>query len=138
VKLAGIDVNERAIAFARSKGLDIDFRIADANRWEEPANAWDAILTMSVLDHIPEDAIESLAANMVKSASRYVIAVELWDGSHGSRGAFKYSRSTKELFENHGLHTLHWESSVGQYDTVQSRLWSYVGSRLPETPLADR
>jgi hypothetical protein len=138
VKLAGIDVNERAIAFARSKGLDIDFRIADANRWEEPANAWDAILTMSVLDHIPEDAIESLAANMVKSASRYVIAVELWDGSHGSRGAFKYSRSTKELFENHGLHTLHWESSVGQYDTVQSRLWSYVGGRLPETPLADR
>ena len=138
VKLAGIDVNERAIAFAQSKGLDIDFRIADANRWEEPADAWDAILTMSVLDHIPEDAIESLAANMVKSASRYVIAVELWDGSDGSRGAFKYSRSTKELFEKHGLHTLHWESSVGQYDTVQSRLWSYVGSRLPETPLADR
>jgi Methyltransferase domain len=138
VKLAGIDVNARAIAFSESKGLDIDFRIADANHWEEPANAWAAILTMSVLDHIPDDAVESLAANIVQSTSRYVIAVELWDGSHGSRGAFKYSRSTRDLFEKHGLHTLYWESSVGQYDTVQSRLWSYIGSRIPEKPLADR
>lgn len=88
---------------------------------------------MSVLDHIPDEAIESLAASMVKSASRYVIAVELWDGSAGTRGDFKYSRNTKDLFERHGLHTLHWQPSVGQYDTTQSRLWSYVGSRNPET-----
>lgn len=133
VTLAGIDVNEAAVAFARSKGLDIDFRLADANHWGEPADAWEAILTMSVLDHIPDEAIESLAASMVKSASRYVIAVELWDGSAGTRGDFKYSRNTKDLFEGQGLHTLHWQPSVGQYDTTQSRLWSYVGSREAET-----
>ena len=85
---------------------------------------------MSVRDHIPDGAIESLAANMVRSAARYVIAVELWDGSHGSRGDFKYSRSSRDLFEKHGLHTLQWEPSVGQYNTAQSLLWSYVGSRL--------
>jgi hypothetical protein len=93
---------------------------------------------MSVLDHIPDDAIESLAANMVRSAARCVIAVELWDGSHGPRGDFKYSRSSRDLFEKHGLHTLHWEPSVGQYNTAQSLLWSYVGSRLPERLLAGR
>lgn len=137
-RLAGIDVNQEAIAFARSKQLDIDFRIADANRWTEAPDAWEAMLTMSVLDHIPDDAIESLAANMVRSTSRYVITVELWDGSDGTRGEFKYSRSAKDLFERQGMHTLHWEPSVGQYDTAKSRLWSYVGSRQPEPLLRDR
>jgi Methyltransferase domain len=137
-RLAGIDINQRAIAFAKSKQLDIDFRIADANHWTEGPDAWEAMLTMSVLDHIPDDVIESLAANMVSSTSRYVITVELWDGSEGTRGEFKYSRSAKHLFERHGLHTLHWEPSVGQYDTAKSRLWSYVGSTQPETMLRDR
>jgi hypothetical protein len=136
VKLAGIDVNEAAIAFAQSKGLDIDFRIADANHWSEPADAWEAILTMSVLDHIPDDAVESLAAGMAASASRYVIAVELWDGSAGTRGDFKYSRNNKDLFERKGLHTLCWKPSVGQYDRKQSPLWAYVGSRVPEPSAA--
>lgn len=134
VKLAGIDVNQSAIGFAKSKNLDIDFRIADANHWSEPVDAWEAILTMSVLDHIPDDAVESLAANVAVSASRYVIAVELWDGSAGSRGDFKYSRNNRDLFERHGFHTLHWKPSIGQYDTKQSLLWAYVGSRLPEQP----
>jgi hypothetical protein len=137
-RLAGIDVNPEAIAFAKSKQLDIDFRIADANHWTEAPDAWEAMLTMSVLDHIPDDAIESLAANMVRSTSRYVITVELWDGSDGTRGDFKYSRSATDLFSRHGLHTLHWEPSVGQYDTAKSRLWSYVGSRQPEPLLRDR
>lgn len=137
-RLAGIDVNPEAIAFAKSKQLDIDFRVADANHWTEAPDAWEAMLTMSVLDHIPDDAIKSLAANMVRSTSRYIITVELWDGSDGTRGDFKYSRSAKDLFERHGLHTLHWEPSVGQYDTAKSRLWSYVGSRQPEPLLRDR
>jgi hypothetical protein len=137
-RLAGIDVNEHAIVFAQSKQLDIDFRVADANHWVESPDEWEAILTMSVLDHIPDDVIETLAKNMVTTASRYVISVELWDGSDGTRGEFKYSRSTKDLFERHGFHTLHWEPSVGQYDTTKSRLWSYVGSKQPEQPLKGR
>jgi hypothetical protein len=124
--LAGIDVNQRAIAFAQAKGLDIDFRIADANMWEEDPGSWDAILTMSVLDHIPDEVIDRLVANFAMTAS-YIISVELWDGSHGTRGAYKYSRNTKELFERHGFRTLHWEMAVGQYDTAESPLWAYVG-----------
>jgi Methyltransferase domain len=137
-RLAGIDVNEDAIAFAQSKQLDIDFRIADANHWAESPDAWEAVLTMSVLDHIPDDVIETLAMNLVTTASRYVITVELWDGSDGTRGEFKYSRNTRDLFERHGIHTVYWEPSVGQYDTARSRLWSYVGSREPEQPLNTR
>jgi 2-polyprenyl-3-methyl-5-hydroxy-6-metoxy-1,4-benzoquinol methylase len=127
MRLAGIDVNERAIAFANAKGLDIDFRVADANRWTEAPASWDAILTMSVLDHIPDDVIETLAENFARSAA-HVIAVELWDGAGGTRGAYKYSRNTKELFEAHGFRTLRWERAVGQYDTATSLLWAYVGT----------
>jgi protein-L-isoaspartate O-methyltransferase len=130
VRLAGIDVNQHAIAFAQAKGLDVDFRTADANSWEEGPGAWDAILTMSVLDHIPDEVIDRLAANFAMTAS-YVISVELWDGSHGTRGAYKYSRNTKELFERHGFRTLRWELAVGQYDTAESPLWAYVGRKEP-------
>lgn len=128
MRLAGTDVNARAIDFAKSKGTDIDFRVADANEWTEPAGSWDAILTMSVLDHIPDDVIDTLAANFATTA-RYVIAVELWDGSHGARGLYKYSRNTKELFERHGFRTLHWEIAAGQYDRAESLLWAYVGAQ---------
>jgi hypothetical protein len=126
VRLKGTDVNPRTIEFAKAKGLDIEFALADANEWTEPERSWDAVLTMSVLDHIPDDATETLAANIART-SRHVIAVELWDGSNGSRGVYKYSRDNKELFERHGFTTLRWELAPGQYDLEKSQLWVYVG-----------
>ena len=126
MRLRGIDVNPKAIEFARSKGLDIDFEVADANEWRE--GTWDCVLTMSVLDHIPNDAAEQLAANIAGSA-RYMIAVELWDGVDRTTGAYKYSRDTSALFSRHGFRTLTWERAPGQYDTEKSLLWAYVGVR---------
>jgi SAM-dependent methyltransferase len=125
--LRGIDVNERAIAFARERHQGIEFEVADANTWTEPANTWDALLTMSVLDHIPDDATEALAARMASIAAKYVVCVELFDGGHGTRGPFKYSRDTRELFERHGCRTVRWEKSPGQYAPT-SQLWLYVGA----------
>jgi len=125
--LRGIDVNERAIAFARERHEDIDFEVADANSWSEPPNTWDALLTMSVLDHIPDDATDALAARMASIAAKYVICVELFDGGHGTRGPFKYSRDTRALFERHGCRTERWEASLGQYAET-SPLWVYVGA----------
>jgi len=126
IRLKGTDVNARAIDFAKGKGLDIEFELADANEWTEPEYGWDAVLTMSVLDHIPDDATEALAANISKTSS-HVITVELWDGAAGSRGVYKYSRDNKALFERHGYATLQWELAPGQYDIEQSQLWVYVG-----------
>jgi SAM-dependent methyltransferase len=126
--LRGTDVNPRAVEYARSRHPDVDFQLQDANRWVEPDNAWDAILTMSVLDHIPDQTIEAVAANFVRTAARYVIAVELWDGSNGTRGPYKYSRDTRALFERHGARTLRWEVAPSQYDVEHSLLWVYVGA----------
>lgn len=127
VRTLGIDVNRRALAFARTLHPEIEFRRGDAHRWTESPNSWDAILTMSVLDHIPDDAAEVFAANVLGTA-RYVISVELWDGSPGDRGLYKYSRDTRALFERHGATTLMWaELPCGQYDTENSLLWAYIG-----------
>jgi hypothetical protein len=127
MRLCGIDVNDRAIAYARSKGLDVEFRVTDANRWEQQPLSFDAILTMSVLDHIPDRAVAILAANMVATARRHIIAVELWDGGQGVRGPYKYSRNTEQLFASLGVRTLHWDESPGQYDLAKSKLWAFVG-----------
>lgn len=129
IELKGIDVNLRAIEFARSKALpQIAFEVADANHWEEPDDRWDAALTMSVLDHIPDDATEVLASNIARSA-RHVIAVELWDESGGEWAVYKYSRDSRALFERHGFRTVTWEKAAGQYDEGNSLLWAYIGRR---------
>lgn len=129
IKLKGIDVNPRAIAYAQAKGLPVEFEVADANRWAEPPDSWDAALTMSVLDHIPDEAAEQLACNLSATA-RHVIAVELWDGEHGCRGVYKYSRDSRALFESQGFTTLRWEQAPGQYDEARSLLHVYVGKRV--------
>ena len=128
MRLKGIDVNARAIEHAKSAKPAVIFEVADANRWGEPVDSWDSALTMSVLDHIPNDAVEALAENIAGSC-RHVIAVELWDGSEGERGVYKYSRDTRSLFERHGFRTLRWEKAPGQYDEQKSLLWGYVGRR---------
>ncbi len=127
VRAAGIDINEAALQQASERGVDVDFRLQDVNEWDDSANSWDAILTMSVLDHIPDDAVEALAPKIAHSG-RHVIAVELWTGEHRETALYKYSRDTKALFERHGARTLRWELSPGQYDLDHSPLWLYVGA----------
>jgi protein-L-isoaspartate O-methyltransferase len=126
VRVAGIDVNPRALESARKRGLDMELRLQDANVWTEPPQSWDAILTMSVLDHIPDEPVAELAANIARTA-RYVIAVELWTGDHGETARYKYSRDTRALFERQAARTLRWELASGQYDVEHSPLWVYVG-----------
>lgn len=128
MRLKGIDVNPRAIEFAKAKGLEVEFELSDANQWAEPPDVWDGALTMSVLDHIPDEAVESLAGN-IRTSARHMIAVELWDGDHATRGVYKYSRDTRRLFERHGFECLVWEKAPGQYDEEKSLLWVYVGRR---------
>jgi hypothetical protein len=127
VKLKGIDVNRIAIDFAREKNPSIDFDLVDANRWTEDLKSWDAIVTMSLIDHIPDEAIHTVVDNMISTARKYIICVELWDGSEGVRGLYKYSRDLRRLFEVRGVKTLIWEKAVGQYDQNSSPLWAYIG-----------
>jgi SAM-dependent methyltransferase len=126
MRVKGIDVNPRAIAHARERYPDVEFSLQDANDWVEPPSAWDGVLTMSLLDHVPDAEAAILAANMAVSA-HFVVCFELWDGADGERALYKYSRDNRRLFESIGLRTRRWELAPGQYDLQQSELWLYVG-----------
>lgn len=129
IRLRGLDVNPKAVAHGRRLHPDLDLVLADAHDWPEPPDSWDVLLTMSVLDHVPEAGIETLAASMAATARVGVVAVELWDGEAGVRGPYKYSRDTRALFERHGLETTHWERAAHQYGEDQSPMWLYVGRK---------
>ena len=126
LRAKGIDVNPRALERARVLYPDVEFVLQDANSWSEAALAWDGVLTMSLLDHVPDAAALILAGNMVRSA-RFMICFELWDGADAERGLYKYSRDNRRLFESLGVTTRRWEQAPGQYDTDHSLLWLYVG-----------
>jgi protein-L-isoaspartate O-methyltransferase len=126
LRAKGIDVNPRALEQARRLYPDVEFVLQDANKWTEPADSWDAVLTMSLLDHVPDEAAVDLAGNMA-ATGRHVLCFELWDGSEGERGLYKYSRDNRRLFESLGVRTIRWEVAPGQYDLEQSVLWLYVG-----------
>ena len=108
MELKGIDVNQNAINFARSTKPFIAFELSDAHNWAEPKDSWDCALTMSVIDHIPEEASRLLAKNIATSC-RAVVGVELWDGSNGERALYKYSINLKDLYESVGFSTIRWE-----------------------------
>jgi SAM-dependent methyltransferase len=127
VRLKGIDVNSNAIAYARKRNPHIVYDVADANAWKEPGKSCDAILTMSVLDHIPDEVLQVLAQNFTNTAKKYIVCVELWDGSDGRRGWYKYSRDLRKVFGRFGITTVRWEKASGQYDERASRLFLYVG-----------
>lgn len=131
MSLKGIDVNPRAIEYARATKPEILFELSDVNNWTEDNDSWDCALTMSVIDHIPEDAARILATNIARSC-RAVIGVELWDGSSGERALYKYSSDLKSMYEDAGFQTVMWEPAPEnlQYDKRQSTLWVYVGRRL--------
>jgi SAM-dependent methyltransferase len=126
VKTLGLDVHQEALEAARGRGLGLEVRQQDVNSLDEPPKSWDAVLTMSVLDHIPDYAVEELAAKIAVTA-RYVIAVEVWLGKDEETAAYKYSRDYRPVFERHGARTLRWELSPGQFDTVHTAFWAYVG-----------
>jgi 2-polyprenyl-3-methyl-5-hydroxy-6-metoxy-1,4-benzoquinol methylase len=126
LRAKGIDVNRRALDRARRLYPEVEFVLQDANRWTEQPRSWDGVLTMSLLDHVPDEAALELARHMADSA-RFVICFELWDGADGERGLYKYSRDNRRLFESVGLSTLRWELAPAQYDTEHSVLWVYVG-----------
>jgi len=130
VKLKGIDVNPRAIEYARSTKPGIQFELSDANNWIEPVDNWDCAITMSVTDHIPEEATIELARNIFRSC-RAVIGVELWDGTSGKRALYKYSCDQRAVYESTGFTTLLWTRIPDylQYDREKSPLWVYVGRR---------
>jgi ubiquinone/menaquinone biosynthesis C-methylase UbiE len=65
IEAAGIDISDQAIAWAdqwaKSEGLEIDFRVGDITNLPFEDGAFDAVVTHGVLDHVPMTVAEKAA-----------------------------------------------------------------------------
>ncbi len=73
-RVRGFDINGASIAFGKEKwGLDLE--VADEGYLaRQPADSWDVMFTISVLDHIPE--ITGVLRDIARVTRRYYIAIE--------------------------------------------------------------
>jgi len=74
VKVGGIDVNSTAVKHGKEKyGLDI--KVGDHNYLSKiKANTFDAVITVSALDHVV--SVHKLIKDMINVASKYLIFIE--------------------------------------------------------------
>lgn len=77
VRLTGIDINEKALAEARSKGFECyeQSALLQADMWKNQA---DLVATVGVLIHVPPADIDAVMRGIINASRRYVLAVEYW------------------------------------------------------------
>jgi pseudaminic acid biosynthesis-associated methylase len=99
----GIDVNERALAKARSNAPETNVVYGSARALPFRDRAFDLVFTMGVLIHQPDDALAAVMDEMVRCSDRFVLAGEYHAAAttevpyHGVRGAL-FKRDYGRLF----------------------------------------
>jgi pseudaminic acid biosynthesis-associated methylase len=74
--LAGVDVNEGALATARAALPEADLRHVAARELPFPDGAFELVFTAMVLIHQPDETLQSVLREIVRCSSRYVLSIE--------------------------------------------------------------
>jgi pseudaminic acid biosynthesis-associated methylase len=74
--LAGVDVNEGALATARAALPEADLRHVAARTLPFPDHSFELAFTAMVLIHQPDETLESVMQEIVRCSSRYVLSLE--------------------------------------------------------------
>lgn len=74
--VAGVDVNERALAVAREQVPGADLRVAVARDLPFPDDSFDLAFTTGVLIHQPPDELGTVLDEIVRCSRRYVLCGE--------------------------------------------------------------
>jgi pseudaminic acid biosynthesis-associated methylase len=80
-RLAGIDLQEGALAVARAALPDADLRVAEATAIPHPDRSFDLVFTSSVLIHVPPEDLPVVMDEMVRVSRRWVFGLEYWHAS---------------------------------------------------------
>jgi len=65
-RVAGIDISERALRFARALVPEGEFLLANGRTLDFPDGAFDAVTSLEVIEHIPPDAMPGLIAEIAR------------------------------------------------------------------------
>jgi len=74
--LAGVDVNEGALATARAGLPEADLRHVAARELPFRDHSFELVFTAMVLIHQPDETLESVMEEIVRCSSRYVLSIE--------------------------------------------------------------
>ena len=74
--LAGVDVNEGALATARAALPAADLRRVAARGLPFPDSSFELVFTAMVLIHQPDETLDAVMGEIVRCSSRYVLSIE--------------------------------------------------------------
>jgi pseudaminic acid biosynthesis-associated methylase len=101
--LAGVDVNEGALATARTSLPEADLRHIAARELPFKDNSFELVFTAMVLIHQPDDTLQAVMREIVRCSSRLVLSIEYESPEHvdvpyrGHRGAL-FKRPYGQLY----------------------------------------
>jgi spore coat polysaccharide biosynthesis protein SpsF len=74
--LAGVDINEGALETARAALPEADLRLAPARELPFADGSFELVFTAMVLIHQPDETLDTVMAEVVRCAARFVLAIE--------------------------------------------------------------
>lgn len=77
-RVAGVDINPRALTAARQRLPDVTLVEAPARSLPFPCAFYDMAFVCGVWIHLPEDALEQAMRELVRVSRRYVLAMEYY------------------------------------------------------------
>lgn len=83
-RVRATDLSDYAIAQNRSSFPDVEFRRAGATDLPWPADTFDVITALDVLEHVPEvDEVASSVTTMLRAQGAFIFVVPVYDGPFG-------------------------------------------------------
>ena len=105
VDVAGIDINEHAVEFGRSKGLNL--MVGDVKNLDNPINTFDIVLSDACLLYIHPKDIKRVILNFTRIAKKALVFCEFYDRSKLGRQCFgQWGRDYSKLLLEFGFKTI--------------------------------
>ena len=104
VKLAGVDINETAIAEGKKILKNVDLKVADIDELPFKKRSFDIVLADAVLIYVGPDKINKVISEMKRVSKKGIVLVE-WhddDSATGIVKEFHWCRNYKSLLEAFG------------------------------------
>ena len=76
VSLAGLEINKKAVSFAKARLPDADLLNMDLHDMYKITNKYDLVFTSGVLIHVPPDDIPNTIMKCLDLSNRYVMHIE--------------------------------------------------------------
>ena len=121
VRLAGSDINERAIELAKSLLPDVEFKTREIGMNDFPDKSFDIVLADAALMYIPATEIIRAKREMLRLAKKAIVIVDqhnMFAGPYGHRFWEHWVRNYNHLFRGYDIHSRKIDNWGGLWNTL--------------------